>query len=55
MKSGFGLGQTYNGKFPSLRIDYILHSKEFGSYNFTTHHKNYSDHFALSCYFKMRK
>jgi endonuclease/exonuclease/phosphatase family metal-dependent hydrolase len=53
MQSGFGLGQTYNGKFPSLRIDYILHSTKFNSYNFTTHKKNYSDHFALSCYFKL--
>ncbi len=52
MKSGFGLGQTYNGKFPSLRIDYILHSKVFDSFNFNTHRKNFSDHFALSFYFK---
>ena len=27
--AGTGLGQTYNGKFPKLRIDYILHSPEF--------------------------
>ncbi|HXC05517.1 MAG TPA: endonuclease/exonuclease/phosphatase family protein, partial [Bacteroidia bacterium] len=26
LESGSGLGQTYYGKFPSFRIDYILHS-----------------------------
>lgn len=55
MKSGNGLGQTYNGKFPSLRIDYILHSKLYSSYNFTTHHKEFSDHFPLSVYLKRNK
>ena len=31
VESGKGLGMTYIGAFPSLRIDYILHSKSIVS------------------------
>lgn len=47
--SGEGIGQTYIGKLPSFRIDYILHSKEFSSYNFQTYDVQYSDHLPVSC------
>ncbi|MFZ5428760.1 MAG: endonuclease/exonuclease/phosphatase family protein [Bacteroidota bacterium] len=47
--SGQGIGQTYIGKLPSFRIDYILHSRRFKSYNFTTYDVPYSDHLPVSC------
>ena len=45
--SGTGLGQTYNGKFPTLRIDYILHSPEFKNNSFKTIKVNLSDHYPI--------
>ena len=47
-KSGFGIGGTYIGKIPYLRIDYIWHDKELSSINFTTHKEKLSDHKAIS-------
>ena len=44
---GTGLGQTYNGKFPTLRIDYILHSPKFKINSFKTKEVNLSDHFPI--------
>ena len=46
-KAGTGLGQTYNGKFPILRIDYILYSPEFKINSFKTIEVNLSDHFPI--------
>jgi endonuclease/exonuclease/phosphatase family metal-dependent hydrolase len=47
--SGKGIGQTYSGKLPSFRIDYILYSHDLSSYNFEIHKIPYSDHFPISC------
>ena len=51
VESGRGVGRTYVGKLPSFRIDYILHSKEFNSYNFKTIDFRMSDHLPISCVF----
>jgi endonuclease/exonuclease/phosphatase family metal-dependent hydrolase len=48
INSGNGIGSTYVGKFPGLRIDYIWHEKDLTSYNFTTHSEELSDHRAIS-------
>ena len=48
--SGSGFGNSYNGFFPSFRIDYILYSSFFNSYNFTTIQKPYSDHYPIYTY-----
>lgn len=50
VESGNGFGRTYIGQFPSFRIDYILHSKEFKSYNFLTIQEELSDHYPIVCY-----
>ncbi|MGB3948714.1 MAG: endonuclease/exonuclease/phosphatase family protein [Bacteroidia bacterium] len=50
VESGVGFGKTYIGKFPSFRIDYILHSDKYKSYNFKTIRQKLSDHFPLTCY-----
>lgn len=49
IRSGNGIGQTYIGEVPSNRIDYIFHSEDFVSSNFTVHQVNYSDHKPVSC------
>jgi endonuclease/exonuclease/phosphatase family metal-dependent hydrolase len=49
VESGEGIGKTYIGKLPSFRIDYILHSPIFRSYNFRTFDVPYSDHLPVSC------
>jgi endonuclease/exonuclease/phosphatase family metal-dependent hydrolase len=46
--SGKGVGRTYINKLPSLRIDYIFHSKQFTSFNFHTHNFRFSDHLPVS-------
>lgn len=46
-ESGMGLGKTYNGKFPSFRIDYILHGREWRSLKFETLPERYSDHYPI--------
>lgn len=48
IESGKGTGQTYAGNYPSFRIDYILHSKDFSSSNFVTSDLNASDHYPIS-------
>ena len=55
MESGNGLGRSYKGEFPSLRIDYLLFSPILRSYNFTTFPDEYSDHYAISCYTRLVK
>ncbi len=53
--SGKGIGQTYIGKLPSFRIDYILHSRKLESYNFTIYNIPYSDHLPISVALKLKK
>lgn len=48
-QSGRGTANTYNGKLPSFRIDYILYSPKFTSFNFEVSALNHSDHFPISC------
>jgi endonuclease/exonuclease/phosphatase family metal-dependent hydrolase len=50
IESGKGFGRSYVGKFPSFRIDYILHSNQYKAYNFRTIRKELSDHFPVVTY-----
>lgn len=54
-ENGTGIGSTYIGRFPFLRIDFILHSKEITTSDFKVYSQKYSDHFPISCNFKFRK
>jgi endonuclease/exonuclease/phosphatase family metal-dependent hydrolase len=47
LENGFGMGRTYSALSPTLRIDYILHSKDIRVKQFTRLIKNYSDHYML--------
>jgi len=49
VECGSGIGNTYNGIFPSFRIDYILHQPLFKAHSFRVLKRNLSDHYALSC------
>ncbi|MGQ7867940.1 endonuclease/exonuclease/phosphatase family protein [Sunxiuqinia sp. sy24] len=49
VSSGVGIANTYLGKLPSFRIDYILHSSSYESYNFKVDKVDYSDHYPISC------
>ena len=55
IESGNGIGQTYAGVYPSFRIDYIMHSKEFKAYNFETVNEEMSDHYPVKCFLKLNK
>ncbi len=54
IESGNGFGKSYVGAFPSFRIDYILHSNKFQSYNFQTIRKELSDHFPVITNLEMK-
>jgi endonuclease/exonuclease/phosphatase family metal-dependent hydrolase len=49
MESGNGFGNTYIGKLPSYRIDYILHDDHFKSWNFRRALISFSDHYPVIC------
>lgn len=48
VESGSGISNTYRGKLPQNRIDYIFHSKDFKAYNYKRLDAEYSDHFPIS-------
>jgi endonuclease/exonuclease/phosphatase family metal-dependent hydrolase len=47
LKKGFGIGRTYSGLSPTLRIDYIFADKNFRIKQFNRIVKNLSDHYML--------
>ncbi len=47
LEKGFGLGRTYSALSPTLRIDYILNTKNFKVKQFNRIVKDYSDHYML--------
>ncbi len=53
IESGFGFGQTYTGRMPSFRIDYILHDKKFEGRGFETSRIEFSDHYPISTFLRV--
>ncbi|PLX12942.1 MAG: hypothetical protein C0598_04860 [Marinilabiliales bacterium] len=51
---GSGMGITYAGKIPLLRIDYIFGSNNFTTVNFKKHNILRSDHYPVSAIFKTK-
>lgn len=49
-QSGWGIGKTYHGSLPFLRIDYILHDPSFTSYNYKRIAESFTDHYPITCY-----
>jgi endonuclease/exonuclease/phosphatase family metal-dependent hydrolase len=54
VESGRGLGRTYIGKFPSFRIDFILHSDALKALQYYTIEEKLSDHYPICSYFEKR-
>lgn len=55
VETGTGIGSTYNGLVPFLRIDYILHNEKLKSYNFERPKIKHSDHYPIICKFQLNK
>jgi len=53
-EKGSGMGITYAGKIPFLRIDYIFASENFKALEFTKHNILRSDHYPVSAVFKTK-
>ena len=47
LEKGSGLGSTFLGKIPFLRIDHILHSPSLKTQSFIIHKEKLSDHKAI--------
>jgi endonuclease/exonuclease/phosphatase family metal-dependent hydrolase len=52
-EAGAGMLNTYAGILPSYRIDYILHSPEFKTLNFSSPRLNLSDHYPVCANFTL--
>lgn len=52
--TGFGQGITYHENYFWVRIDYIMHSKAFQSYNCTVDKVKYSDHYPIWTYLSFK-
>jgi endonuclease/exonuclease/phosphatase family metal-dependent hydrolase len=55
LNKGFGVGRTYASLSPTLRIDYILTTRDFDVVQFNRIVKNYSDHYMLVADLKLKK
>ena len=53
LKDGFGIGRTFSFISPTLRIDYILATKDFEVQQFDRVVKDLSDHYMLVADFKL--
>jgi endonuclease/exonuclease/phosphatase family metal-dependent hydrolase len=54
LQKGFGLGRTYSGISPTLRIDYILADKAFKTEQFKKMNVPLSDHYPIVADFSLR-
>ncbi|GHU85896.1 endonuclease [Bacteroidia bacterium] len=52
---GVGFGKTYNGHYPSYRIDYIFYSEDFYCESFSILNEKYSDHYPILTKLKVCK
>ncbi len=48
-QKGWGLGSTYAGTLPALRIDYIMADNHFEIHSYKRQQKAISDHYAIQC------
>jgi endonuclease/exonuclease/phosphatase family metal-dependent hydrolase len=55
LKKGSGIGRTYDGISPTLRIDYIFADKQFKVLQFNRRLKKLSDHFMLVADLQLKK
>lgn len=55
IQSGSGIGNTFRGNFPYVRIDYVLYSEPFRSHYYHTERINWSDHYPVITRFIMNE
>ena len=55
LKKGFGIGRTFSGLSPTLRIDYIFADSHFHINQFNRIVKRYSDHYMLVADVQLKK
>lgn len=55
LQKGFGVGRTFNAISPTLRIDYILTTKNFSVIQFNRIVKDLSDHYMLVADLQLKK
>jgi len=55
IEAGRGIGTTYMGKFPSFRIDYILHSTDVECLDFAIKNVKLSDHYPVLGKFTLKR
>lgn len=55
LEKGGGIGRTFTGLSPTLRIDYIFADERFKIHQFKRITKNYSDHYMLVSDVELRK
>jgi endonuclease/exonuclease/phosphatase family metal-dependent hydrolase len=55
LKKGFGIGRTFSGLSPTLRIDYIFADKSFKVNQFTRVIRRYSDHYMIVSDLELKK
>lgn len=53
LEKGWGIGRTYNGLSPTLRIDYMFATKEFEVLQFNRIARDLSDHYMLVADFRL--
>ena len=54
VKAGHGLGNTFSGNLPPIRIDYILFTPVFNAFDFKVYDINLSDHYPVSVWLKRK-
>ncbi|MFM7823984.1 MAG: endonuclease/exonuclease/phosphatase family protein, partial [Bacteroidota bacterium] len=55
MEDGKGIGATYAGPIPGLRIDYVLYNDDFELESYQTPKRRLSDHLPLVADFKLKQ
>ena len=55
LEKGFGVGRTFNGISPTLRIDYIFTTRDFEVTQFNRVVKDLSDHYMLVADVQLKK
>ncbi len=53
-EKGIGFGKSFKNPTPFLRIDYILHSNKFTTQKYQTLKGEYSDHYPIKSYLKVK-
>jgi len=54
-KAGHGLGNTFSGKLPPIRIDFVLYTPVFNAFDFIVHGVDLSDHYPVTVYLKKKE